>query len=151
MTPQGTLLASGEFARLNSRFESVQLNRLWTFATCEFDHSIVASSLLGRTDSFCCEWVALLAWCESVAWGAITMKKTGLLFLILVASSYPAIAKRHYHHRERATISHSRTSCETVRAYVAQVGLAQAKAMAQAAGMTESEERQAVQCLEKKI
>ena len=72
-------------------------------------------------------------------------KKTCLLFLIFVASSYPAIAKH------RAATSHSRISCETVRAYVAQVGLAQAKAMAQAAGMTESEERQAVQCLEKKI
>jgi hypothetical protein len=44
-----------------------------------------------------------------------------------------------------------RISCEMVRAYVAQVGLAQAKAMAQAAGMTGSEEREAVQCLEKKI
>ena len=81
-------------------------------------------------------------------------KKTCLLFVIFVASSYPAIAKHHYHHyhhQERATASHSRIGCETVRAYVAQVGLAQAKAMAQAAGMTESEERQAVQCLEKKI
>jgi hypothetical protein len=38
-----------------------------------------------------------------------------------------------------------------VRANVAQIGLAQAKAMAQAAGMTASEEREAVQCLEKKI
>jgi hypothetical protein len=36
-----------------------------------------------------------------------------------------------------------------VRAYVAQAGLAQAKAMAQAAGMTESEARAAAQCLEK--
>ena len=42
-------------------------------------------------------------------------------------------------------------SCEMVRAYVAQIGLAQAKAMAQAAGMTGSEERAAVQCLEKNI
>ena len=79
------------------------------------------------------------------------MKKTALLTLILVAASYPAIAKHHHHHRERATSSHSRMTCETVRAYVAQVGLAQAKAMAQAAGMTGSEEREAVQCLEKKI
>ena len=38
-----------------------------------------------------------------------------------------------------------------VRACVAQVGLVQAKAIAQAAGMTKSEERGAVQCLEKKI
>jgi hypothetical protein len=36
-------------------------------------------------------------------------------------------------------------------AYVAQVGLVQAKAMAQAAGITESEKREAAQCLEKKI
>jgi hypothetical protein len=36
-----------------------------------------------------------------------------------------------------------------VRAYVGQVGLAQAKAMAQAAGMTESEQRAAAQCLQK--
>ena len=81
-------------------------------------------------------------------------KKTCLLFVIFVASSCPAIAKHryhHYHHQERATASHSRIGCETVRAYVAQVGLAQAKAMAQAAGMTESEEREAVQCLERKI
>jgi len=56
-----------------------------------------------------------------------------------------------HHHRDRATASHSRVSCETVRAYVAQVGLAQAKAMAQAAGMTQSEEREAAQCLQKKI
>ena len=79
------------------------------------------------------------------------MKKTALLTFILVAVSYPAIAKHHFHHRERAASSHSRMSCEMVRAYVAQIGLAQAKAMAQAAGMTGSEERAAVQCLEKRI
>jgi hypothetical protein len=81
-----------------------------------------------------------------------TWKKIFLLLSIFViASSYPAAAKRHHPHRERAVSSHSHISCETVRAYVAQVGLEQAKAMAQAAGMTESEERQAAQCLEKKI
>jgi hypothetical protein len=73
------------------------------------------------------------------------MKKTALLTLMFVAASYPALAKHHFHH----AASHSRISCETVRAYVAQVGLAQAKAMAQAAGMTQSEERAAAQCLEK--
>lgn len=80
-----------------------------------------------------------------------TSKKACLLLSILVVSSYPAIAKHRYHHREHAATEHSRISCETVRAYVAQVGLAQAKAMAQAAGMTESEERQAAQCFEKRI
>jgi hypothetical protein len=84
-----------------------------------------------------------------VVGGAITMKKTALLTFVFVAASYPAVAKHHFHHGHRATSSHSRISCETVRAYVAQVGLAQAKAMAQAAGMTESEERAAAQCLEK--
>ena len=69
------------------------------------------------------------------------MKKTALLTLAFVAASYPAVAKHHFYHGQRATSSHSR--------YVAQVGLAQAKAMAQAAGMTESEARAAAQCLEK--
>jgi hypothetical protein len=83
------------------------------------------------------------------------MKKTAVLTLIFVATAYPGFARHHSHHRvhhERAAATaHSRMSCETVRAYVAQVGLAQAKAMAQAAGMTQSEEREAAQCLEKKI
>jgi hypothetical protein len=84
-----------------------------------------------------------------VVGGAITMKKIALLTFAFVVASYPAVAKHHFHHGQRATVSHSRISGEMVRAYVAQVGLAQAKAMAQAAGMTESEERAAVQCLEK--
>ena len=80
------------------------------------------------------------------------MKKTAVLTCIFVTAAYPALARHHpHHHRDRATASHSRVSCETVRAYVAQVGLAQAKAMAQAAGMTQSEEREAAQCLQKKI
>ncbi len=78
------------------------------------------------------------------------MKKTALLTFIVLAASYPAIAKQHNHHRERATSSHSRITCEMVRAYVAQVGLEQAKAMAHGAGLTGSEEREAAQCLEKK-
>jgi hypothetical protein len=82
------------------------------------------------------------------------MKKTAVLTCIFVVAAYPALAKHHshhHHHHDRAASSHSRLSCETVRAYVAQVGLAQAKAMAQAAGMTQSEEREAAQCLQKKI
>ena len=76
------------------------------------------------------------------------MKKTAVLTCIFVTAAYPALARHHsHHHRDRATASHSRVSCETVRAYVAQVGLAQA----QAAGMTQSEEREAAQCLQKKI
>jgi len=80
-----------------------------------------------------------------------TCLQTCLLLSVLVGYSYPAIARHHFHHGDRASSSHSRITCETVRAYVAQVGLAQAKAMAQAAGMTEAEEREAAQCLEKKI
>jgi hypothetical protein len=110
---------------------------------------------LGRTNSFCCYRLALLASCDVGQWGATIMKKTAVLAVILVAASYPALArhhsKHHSHHRDHAVASHPRVSCETVRAYVAQVGLAQAKAMAQAAGMTQSEEREAAQCLEKKI
>jgi len=84
------------------------------------------------------------------------MKKTTVLALIFVTAAFPALAKHdhHHHHRDHASASvasHPRISCETVRAYVAQVGLAQAKALAQSAGMTEAEEREAAHCLEKKI
>jgi hypothetical protein len=47
--------------------------------------------------------------------------------------------------------THSHITCEMVRSYVAQVGLMQAKAMAQAAGMTASEERRARQCLANRV
>jgi len=85
------------------------------------------------------------------------MKKTTVLAFVFVAAAYPALAKHHhhhhhpYHHADQASAAHPRISCETVRAYVAQVGLAQAKALAQSAGMTEAEEREAAHCLEKKI
>jgi hypothetical protein len=42
-------------------------------------------------------------------------------------------------------------SCEMVRAYVGQVGVMQARAMALAAGMTRAQERRAAQCLQEKI
>jgi hypothetical protein len=87
------------------------------------------------------------------------MKKTAVLAFIFVAAAFPALAKHHHHHHHRdhasasiaSSASHPHISCETVRAYVAQVGLAQAKALAQSAGMTEAEEREAAHCLEKKI
>lgn len=41
----------------------------------------------------------------------------------------------------------STITCETVRAYVSLLGLAQAKAMARANGMTAVQERRARQCL----
>ena len=46
---------------------------------------------------------------------------------------------------------HSHITCDMVRSYVAQVGLEQARAMAQAAGMTASEERRARQCLANRV
>jgi len=100
------------------------------------------------------------------------MKNTALLAVILVVISSPLLAKPHHlysvgrHHgyrhasydgrhdgyrRPDAQIgrgeTHSHVTCEMVRSYAAQVGLAQARAMAQAAGMTASEERRARQCL----
>jgi hypothetical protein len=53
------------------------------------------------------------------------------------------------HHSDHAVSqqTHSHITCDMVRSYVAQVGLAQAKAMANAAGMTAAEERRARQCL----
>jgi hypothetical protein len=142
----------------------VQLKIVAHCGPASSSEAIAADRLLGRTDSFCCEWFALLAWCELVALGEHAMQKTAihgiwkntclqacLLLSVFVVSSYPAIAKHHFRHGDRTTSSHSRITCETVRTYVAQVGLEQAKAMAQAAGMTEAEEREAAQCLEKKI
>ena len=38
-------------------------------------------------------------------------------------------------------------TCETVRAYVSQLGLVQAKALARANGMTAAQEWRAMQCL----
>jgi hypothetical protein len=54
---------------------------------------------------------------------------------------------RRAHERRGAGETHSHITCDMVRSYVAQVGLAQATAMARAAGMTSSEERRARQCL----
>jgi hypothetical protein len=106
------------------------------------------------------------------------MKKTALLALlstlvstlasIVVATSSMAKTHHHYldrhhlvrrdapHHRGYAerpagaepTSSHARITCEMVRAYVAQVGAVQARAMALSAGMTASDERRAIHCLE---
>ena len=67
--------------------------------------------------------------------------KIALLILILVATSSPVLADRA-NRAEPSTIT-----CETVRAYVSQVGLATAKAMARANGMTAAQERRARQCL----
>jgi hypothetical protein len=79
--------------------------------------------------------------------------KTALLMLILIAGGSPALAKPHHAYQnsgqaDRAEVSH--IDCDTVRAYVGQVGLVQAKALARAAGMTASQERRARLCFAKK-
>ncbi|HEY1749284.1 MAG TPA: hypothetical protein VGG11_21320 [Xanthobacteraceae bacterium] len=77
--------------------------------------------------------------------------KTALFAVILVAVSYPALAKTHRVYQQNNPAAHSSVTCEMVRSYVAQVGLQQAKAMAQAAGMTAAEEARARHCLSHKV
>jgi hypothetical protein len=78
------------------------------------------------------------------------MKSVALLMLVLLTASYPAMARPYHGHRHVAPESHSGVTCEMVRAYVAQVGLAGAVAMAKAAGITSSEKERARQCLAEK-
>jgi hypothetical protein len=107
------------------------------------------------------------------------MKSAALLTLGLLAICCPAMARSsssHHHHHAARTIhhihvarhtsptrrdnvahrvtaehqSHSGVTCEMVRAYVAQVGLAQAAAMAQSAGITAAEKDRARRCLAEK-
>ena len=87
--------------------------------------------------------------CDELSLGAM-MKKAALLALVLIAISYPAMA-RHRHAQGDTPSEQSHLTCDMVRAYVAQVGLAQAKAMAESAGATEADKRHAMQCLEKKV
>ena len=68
--------------------------------------------------------------------------KTTLLMLLFVAAAGPALADPH-----RAARAEPAITCETVRAYVSQVGVVAAKAMARANGMTAAQERRARQCL----
>ena len=63
--------------------------------------------------------------------------KIALLMLLLVATASPVLAGPHRANRaEPPTIT-----CETVRAYVSQVGVATATAIARANGMTAVQER----------
>jgi hypothetical protein len=68
--------------------------------------------------------------------------KTPLLMLLFVVAASPVLADPH-----RAGRSESAITCDTVRAYVSQVGIVAAKAMARANGMTAAQERRARQCL----
>jgi hypothetical protein len=74
--------------------------------------------------------------------------KSALLILILVASGSPLYGD--YQRSGRAAKGESSSiNCETVRYYVGQMGLEQAKALARAAGMTASQEWSARRCLAK--
>ena len=80
--------------------------------------------------------------------------KIALLMTIFVATATPASSAnsyRTYHDSDQARWDEaSHVNCETVRAYVAQVGLAQARTLARAAGMTAGQEWRAWLCLAKK-
>ncbi len=86
------------------------------------------------------------------------MTRTALLMLASLAACWPATARtyhghRHFirtlHHVDGSTERESRSgiTCEMVRAYVAKVGLAQAAALAESAGITPSEKERARRCL----
>jgi len=79
--------------------------------------------------------------------------KTAVLMLIFATITSPVLANpyRTYQNSDQAQAEgYSHINCETVRAYVAQVGLVQARALARAAGMTAGQEWRARRCLAKK-
>jgi hypothetical protein len=89
------------------------------------------------------------------------MKSAALMMSVLLVASGAAMAKSHHGHRHAPRVvhhanaagereSHPGITCEMVRAYVAQVGLAQATAMAQSAGITPAEKERAKRCLAEK-
>ena len=69
--------------------------------------------------------------------------KTALLILLFLVTTNPVLASSTRFSRSPP----SGITCETVRAYVSLLGLAQAKAMARANGITPLQERKAMQCL----
>jgi hypothetical protein len=76
--------------------------------------------------------------------------KSALLILTLVASGSPLLANPYGERSGRVARGESSTiNCETIRYYVGQMGLEQAKALARAAGMTANQEWRARRCLAK--
>ena len=76
--------------------------------------------------------------------------KIALLAMVLVTTVSPVLASpyRPYHNLHQTQWDESsHVDCGTVRAYVAQVGLAQARTLARAAGMTAGQEWRARRCL----
>ena len=74
--------------------------------------------------------------------------KIALLIMIFVTIASPVLANPYTDQTRWDESSH--INCGTVRAYVAQVGLVQARALARAAGMTTGQEWRARRCLAKK-
>jgi hypothetical protein len=73
--------------------------------------------------------------------------KTALLLLLFVTAGNSASAQPHRPNRDSSQVASGESSginCEAVRSYVSQVGLAQARALARASGMTVSQEWRAV-------
>jgi hypothetical protein len=76
--------------------------------------------------------------------------KTLFLMLILIAAGSSAWARPHRAYDNSGQTAWGESShidCQTVWAYVGQVGLVQARALARASGMTASQEWRARQCL----
>jgi hypothetical protein len=79
--------------------------------------------------------------------------KIALLTMVLVTAASPVLAnpyRTHHDSNQTRWDESSHVDCGTVRAYVAQVGLAQARTLARAAGMTAGQEWRARRCLAKK-
>jgi hypothetical protein len=79
--------------------------------------------------------------------------KIALLATVLVTTVSPVLAnpyRTHHDSDQTQWDESSHVDCGTVRAYVAQVGLAQARTLARAAGMTAGQEWRARRCLAKK-
>jgi hypothetical protein len=77
--------------------------------------------------------------------------KTALLIMIFVAAASPGSAADKQDLGQPRWDDSSHVNCETVRAYVDQVGLEQATVLARAAGMTAWQELRARRCLAKKL
>ena len=91
------------------------------------------------------------AWRTPATGPKATEMKPALLIMVFVASASPGLAADKRDLGQDRWNESSHVNCETVRAYVAQVGLVQATALARAAGMTPGQEWRARRCLAKKV
>ena len=78
------------------------------------------------------------------------IRKSFLLPLFLTAAISPGYAHPHHFYSDAGHPdwgTPSAVTCETVRSYVSMMGVAQARALALANGMTDPQERRARRCL----